>query len=188
LKSFDYSQPSRYFLTICAQDNKPVFGKVIEGKVALNALGKIAEECWMEIPVHFPNVELATHVVMPSHVHGVVVIRKDVPAQQPREDEGTVAKHLRRAQNAVPLRPLGRGAREHTRSFGGLVSGSIPAIVRSFKAAAAKRIRQAMWKPGFSVWQRGYYEHVICDEGDFRNVCEYIRTNPARHTFKHNHP
>ncbi|MGH9647334.1 MAG: transposase, partial [Bryobacteraceae bacterium] len=90
---------------------------------------------------------------------------------------GLVAKHLRRAQHAVPLRS------EPARRFAAMASNSIPAIVRSFKSAATAGIRAALERPLLSVWQRGYHEHVIRDEADFRNTCEYIRVNPTRWEF-----
>jgi len=57
---------------------------------------------------------------------------------------------------------------------------SIPAIVRSFKSAASMRIRSLPSHLNTIVWQRGYHEHVIRDEKEYRNACEYVRINPGR--------
>jgi len=113
---------------------------------------------------------------VPNHVHGI--IRLTHPA-----NGSLVAKHLHRAQHAAPLRQDGSAAPEDVRRTSAIVADSISAIVRSFKSAAAKRIREALGKPQFQVWQRGYYEHVIGDGDDFRNTCEYIRLNSARWEF-----
>ncbi len=59
-------------------------------------------------------------------------------------------------------------------------SGSLGAIVGSFKAATAKRINNMRGSPGAPVWQRNYYEHIIRDEGDLARIRQYIRDNPAR--------
>ncbi len=74
LKYFDYSQAGWYFVTICTKDHKHFFGNIFKEKIVLNEIGKIANECWEEIPKHFPNVELEEFVVMPNHIHGIIII------------------------------------------------------------------------------------------------------------------
>ena len=171
LPTFDYSSSTAYFITICTQDKRRLFGEVSGYAVALNSIGKIVEHCWLDIPSHFARVELGLHVIMPNHLHGIIRL---LP---PEADGGLVAKHPRRAQHAVPLRP------DTVRSFAAMTPNSIPAIVRSFKSAATAAIRTSLGGSSLSVWQRGYHEHVIRDEDDFRNTCEYIRMNPARWEF-----
>jgi putative transposase len=174
LRAFDYSQPSAYFLTICARENKSLFGRIVDGKMALNALGRIVENCWREIPAHFPNVELATHAIMPNHMHGIIVIRQTMAPRTTGDHGESSAKDPRRARRAVPL---------PTHGFGAPVAGSIPTVVGAFKSSSAKQIRQLMRNPELQVWQRGYYEHLIRDDDDFRKARAYIRTNPARWAF-----
>lgn len=72
--SYNYSEPGEYFVTICTKGFKNYFGRVVNSRVELSRIGKIANECWRDIPNHFPNVKLDEYVVMPNHVHGVVVI------------------------------------------------------------------------------------------------------------------
>jgi putative transposase len=185
LKGFDYTQPSAYFLTICARDSKQLFGEVILGEMKLNALGKIVDQCWREIPDHFPNITIVAHMVMPNHLHGIVTIRERLaPGRDDSTEtvvhvkEGTVvpgedvAKHQRRAQHAAPLRKR--------KPFAVVASQSISALVRSFKAATTKQIREQLGKREVQIWQRGYFEHIIRDERDFRNASDYIRLNPIR--------
>jgi putative transposase len=159
LKTFDYSQQGAYFLTICAQHNECLFKRVILEEMILNDVGTIVHECWSEIPRHFSDVELAAHVVMPNHLHGIVVLRG-------------------RARHAVPLRPDA-----NARKFGAPVAGSIATIARSFKSAASKRIHHVLKRPAIQVWQRNYFEHVIRNQDDFNKTSEYIRVNPARWDF-----
>jgi putative transposase len=177
LSAFDYSRSASYFLTICTDGKRRNLGELRGHTVALSAAGQIVEQCWREIPAHFIGIELGPQVVMPNHVHGIIRL---LPNQVNRE---IGAKHSRRAQHAVPLRP----EVEDTRRFGSMVANSIPAIVRSFKSAAAMRIRALVGKPRLVVWQRGYFEHIIRNEDDFHNTCAYIRTNPARWEFDENH-
>jgi putative transposase len=75
LKNFDYAQPGGYFITIVTYQRALLFGKIINQEMQLNDYGKIADECWLAIPERFHNVELGAHIIMPNHVHGIIVIR-----------------------------------------------------------------------------------------------------------------
>ncbi|MDO9081526.1 MAG: transposase [Desulfuromonadales bacterium] len=74
LQRYDYSSAGAYFVTICTQNRECLFGEMEDGAMRLNDAGKVAEQCWQEIPGHFPQVELDEFVVMPNHVHGILVI------------------------------------------------------------------------------------------------------------------
>jgi REP element-mobilizing transposase RayT len=79
LKSYDYSQDGYYFVTICAENRKEWFGKVEKGEMILNQYGKIANQCWDDLPNHYLNCSLDSFVVMLNHIHGIIVIiNKDV--------------------------------------------------------------------------------------------------------------
>ncbi|MCL6641864.1 MAG: transposase [Candidatus Bipolaricaulota bacterium] len=158
LKGYDYSQPGAYFITICTRERLCLFGEVVDGEMQLNEYGHIALECWKEIPLHFPQAELDAFVVMPNHVHGIIVII-DV-------DVG--------ATHASPL-PLSSDARPR-----GPQRQSVSSIVGSFKSAATKHINEYRGTPGAPVWQRNYYEHIIRNDESLHRIREYIETNPAR--------
>ena len=74
LQHYDYSQPGAYFVTICVQDRACLFGDVVDGEMRLNDAGHTAQECWHAIPIHFSHVDLDAFVVMPNHVHGILVV------------------------------------------------------------------------------------------------------------------
>ncbi|MCX6122937.1 MAG: hypothetical protein NTX44_15100 [Ignavibacteriales bacterium] len=74
LKEYDYSQPGEYFVTICTYDRKCFLGEGIEEKIKLSPIGEIVENCWKEIPKHFSKVNLDEYVIMPNHVHVIIVI------------------------------------------------------------------------------------------------------------------
>ena len=74
LKDYDYSQPGEYFVTICTHSHECILGKIIQGEMQLNIVGKIAEKCWREIPKHFQNVELDEYVIMPNHIRGIIIL------------------------------------------------------------------------------------------------------------------
>jgi len=74
LKGYDYSRRGWYFITICTQNREMLFGDVVDGKMILNEAGRIADKCWREIPEHYPNVHLDEYVIMPNHIHGIIII------------------------------------------------------------------------------------------------------------------
>ena len=74
LQGYDYSQGGAYFVTICARNREELFGAVNNDMVILNEYGKIANQTWLEIPEHFPNVGLDKFIVMPNHIHGVIYV------------------------------------------------------------------------------------------------------------------
>lgn len=77
LRRHDYSGRGVYFVTILTQNRRRLFGTVVNERMALSEAGRIAARCWQEIPQHFPNVSLDAWVVMPDHVHGILVIQAD---------------------------------------------------------------------------------------------------------------
>ena len=77
LKGYDYSQAGAYYVTIVTYQRDCLFGEILNKEMSLNDFGKIAVECWRAIPEHFPFVELGAYVIMPNHVHGIIVIRHD---------------------------------------------------------------------------------------------------------------
>jgi hypothetical protein len=74
---WDYGHNAAYFITICTAYRKNYFGKITNRKMILSDIGKIADDCWMNIPAHFPFVDLGQYIIMPNHVHGIVIINKN---------------------------------------------------------------------------------------------------------------
>ena len=74
LKDFDYGQPGAYFVTVVTQGRLLFFGNVVDGQTRLSDEGIITRQCWQVIPEHFSNVSLDEFVVMPNHLHGIVVM------------------------------------------------------------------------------------------------------------------
>ena len=74
LRGYDYSQPGAYFITMCTRDRECLFGDVVDGHMELNKYGKIAMQRWLEIPMHYPNVSLDECIIMPDHIHAIIII------------------------------------------------------------------------------------------------------------------
>lgn len=155
LHGFDYGQPGAYFVTVCTRDRACLFGEVVEGEMVLNAFGAIVQECWQDLPNHYPHVGLYEFVVMPNHVHGIIPLTGE-----------TVGAGLRPAPTTDVV------SRRH----------GLPEVVRAFKTFSARRVNELRRHPFASLWQRGYYEHVIRNERDLERIREYIVGNPVNWT------
>jgi putative transposase len=153
LSGYDYRQPGVYFVTICTQDRLCLFGDVVDGEMRMNDAGRVVEQCWNEIPAHFPHVELDEFVIMPNHVHGILVIAEDVGAK-----------------NFSPLPPNEQTPRGTSKTIG--------SVIRGFKIGVTKWFRQNT--DIHIVWQRNYYEHVIRNEEAVIRIREYIANNPRQ--------
>ena len=163
LKGYDYTQSGYYFITICTHQKSCLFGAIVNNKSNLSKFGQIAFACWQAIPEHFSRIELDRFVVMPNHVHGILIMTND-------DGRG----------KAVP--------RPYEGKFGKPVAGSIPTIVGSFKSAVTKQINILRKSKGMSVWQRNYYEHIIRDEESLNRIRNYIVNNPLSWTEDRLHP
>lgn len=159
LRQYDYGQAGAYFVTTCTHERICLFGEVASATMQLNRAGTIVRDCWRAIPDHFAGVELDEFVVMPNHVHGIIIIMDPVGA--------THASPLPIHASPLPSRSAGPTRR------------SIGAIVGSFKAAASNRINRMRSTPGASVWQRNYHEHVIRNPESLERLRSYISGNPA---------
>ena len=160
LKGYDYAQEGVYFVTVCTQTRACLFGAVADGEMQLNNAGEIAKAAWDDMPARFPSVRLDAFIVMPNHVHGIIIVGAQFIAPSDGFD-GT-----------------NQGVMNYAPTLGDMV--------RAYKAASTRLIRQA-GTPAFA-WQRTYYEHVVRDEESLSRLRQYILDNPARWAFDHENP
>jgi len=153
LKGYDYSQPGAYFVTIRAHEGKHLFGQMIDGDMQLNPIGEIASAALPRIPDYWDNVEIDAFVVMPNHVHAIVVIT-DAPEPSPDTQQSSPKK-----------------ARRPTLGH----------IVGSYKAGVTRTIRQqGLADDDVPIWHGRYHDHIIRKETDLHRIRQYIADNPAR--------
>ncbi len=76
MRGYDYAQQGAYYLTICTEHRRHWFGRILDGVMHLSPIGELAQRCWDAIPEHMPHVDIGEFVVMPNHVHGIVIIRE----------------------------------------------------------------------------------------------------------------
>jgi len=163
LKGYDYTRPGAYFITICTKHRAWLFGEVVDGRMVLNEMGEIVHFTWHDLPNHLPHIRLDEFVIMPNHIHGIVWIVNERPADI----------DVRAGSEPARTEPA-RTSSARTRRHG------LPEIVRQFKTFSARRINQLRQTPGVPVWQRNYYEHIIRDAGALHRIRWYIRNNPRR--------
>ncbi|MFU8798355.1 MAG: transposase, partial [Gammaproteobacteria bacterium] len=175
LKDYDYSKEGAYFVTICTHEREYLFGEIVDGVMGLNDAGKVARQCWEDIPNHFPHVVLDVFVIMPNHIHGVVVIKNPVGGDALFVETDKLLGGIVGAKNFSPLHPY-RTSIQAKQPRG--TSKTIGSIVRGFKIGVTKWMRQNT--PGVPVWQRNYYERLIRNDREMAATREYIVNNPAQ--------
>jgi REP element-mobilizing transposase RayT len=184
VNQYDYTQPGGYFITLVTLNRYCLFGNIMDGLMRLSDLGQIAFECWRAIPEHFPNVELGVFVVMPNHVHGIILITdgRGTIYRAPTTGDRAPTTGDRapttgdRAPTTGDRAPTTGDRAPTTEQFQKPIPGSIPTIVRTYKAAVTRRIGR---EHGLTnIWQRNYYEHVIRNNEELNRIHLYIESNP----------
>ncbi len=188
LKNYDYSQEGYYFVTICTKNKEEFLGNIVgvddDVKAELSKIGKIVEKVWLEIPEHFKNVELDEYVIIPNHIHGIIVIKEN-------EYSRNIIHHVpdencingRNIACYVPTNYM--NYTEEGSKFGKITQNSLSVIIRSFKSAVTKYLNENIPNHDF-VWQSRFYDHIIRTEKSLSNIREYIRNNPLRWKFDRN--
>ena len=157
LKGFDYTSPGAYFVTVVTRGRECLLGEIVDEEMRLSREGRIADECWRLNPRHFPHIELGAFVVMPNHVHGIIILHE-------RAAPSVGAHHVAPLRPKPPERPR-------------VETGSLGAIIRAYKASVTRTIRRELGGAP-TVWQRNYYEHIVRDEREHDLIRLYIESNP----------
>lgn len=150
LKSVNYTEQGAYFVTLCTDDRRRLFGEIIGGTMVPNSLGWIVDDEWRRIGAMRDGVALDEFTLMPDHFHGIIVFKRDFePIHRSSYYGGTQRKPF-----------------------------SLGSVLAGFKAAVTSRARLVTEDSEESIWQRNYYERIIRDEREMEAVRHYIRANP----------
>jgi len=155
LQGYDYSQSGAYFVTICTFQRECLFGEIADETIRLGNYGAVVQTCWDDLPNHYSNVESDLFVVMPNHVHGIIVLSDTTPDAR------------------AGLRPAPTVSTPSKRH-------GLPEIMRAFKSFSTRRVNEARGVAGAPLWQRNYHEHIIRNEKSLNSIREYIIANPAQ--------
>jgi putative transposase len=153
-----------------------MFGAIVNGSMQLNEFGQIVANGWQWLSAQYPCVELDKWVVMPNHLHGILVL-----TDTPRRGGKPAARYATRTAptthdttqptsiDASKPKPLGR-------------------LIGAFKTISTKEINQVRNTPGIPIWQRNYYEHIIRHKEALQTIRHYIQTNPQSWNLDRLHP
>jgi putative transposase len=170
LQNWDYSWDGNYHVTICTKNRKHYFGRIANGNVQLNEWGIIARERWKEIPCHFNNVQLDVFIIMPNHVHGIIIITN----QNNKTNNHCTKTNHNHSINVNKHTPFPGKNR-----FQNQGKKTLSAIVGSYKSACTRTIHQIS-QGDIPVWQPGFYERIIWDKEEIKHVRKYILKNPVQ--------
>jgi len=186
LKGYDYTRPGAYFVTICTEKHAYLFGDICNETMQLNRYGDIVKACWDKLPQNFPFVKLDTFVVMPNHMHGIVIITdRDCNNDDAGRGEAfAVSKRVQNSLGAVNASPL----QSKMQQPHGTQSDSLGAIMQNFKSVSTRKINTMNKTPGISLWQRNYYDHIIRNEKSLNIIRRYILYNPVMWTYDMDNP
>ncbi len=168
----DYSRAGRYFVTVCAENRRSAFGEIVNEEMRLSAVGAVAQECWRLIPNHFPSADIGEFIVMPNHIHGIVIVG----------DADCRGRDACMRGTRLPRRPPQSENQNANRS-----KMSLSKIMQGFKSAVTRTVGKRRNDHAFG-WQRSFYDRVIRDDAELNRIREYIRDNPSKWAFDRYNP
>lgn len=192
LRNYDYSQPGAYFVTICTYQKQCWCGEIKNGQMCLNQLGKIVADEWLKTPKIRPNFQLDEWIIMPNHLHGIIIIN-DCYSNENKRDLGANQdnnRDLERRDGSIGqdfgVNQDNKGAHQHNnRDLGARNAplrqkpNSLSSFVAGFKSAVTKRINLLRQNTNIPIWQRNYYESIVRDEKSLAAIKSYIINNPS---------
>lgn len=179
LAGWDYSSEGVYFITICCMDRQLFFGKIKENKIILSEIGLVASKYWLQIPDHFPHVKLDEFVVMPNHIHGIIIL--DYSLVGPRHGvalQSTMDEYVGSC-HGMTLH-TGQKSNQNINQFSRPVKNSVSVIINQFKSS----VKRWCNKNGFDhfQWHSRFYDEILHNENSIDNIREYIYFNPKNWT------
>lgn len=190
LQTWDYSSNGAYFITICTQNREHLFGTIENQEMYLSEIGKFAQQFWMEIPNHFPFVELGNFVVMPNHVHGILIINKPVETRF-IASKTVIDNEIDNVIDNVIDNEIDNVINNETRLIASLqgenggicgeknpmLHDNISKIIRWYKGRCSFESRKINSNFG---WQSRFHDHIIRNSKSFDIIQNYIVENPIK--------
>ncbi len=207
LKGYDYTRNGAYFATLVTQDRSFRFGDVADGVMQPNDAGRMVQTVWDELPTFYPGVLIDKFVVMPNHIHGIIVLVGAGPCACPGPGPCPIPGGRpipRTGSSCGPDGPsrigwIGSSGVDRDRSdeLGpgpgqaqgpaptGMAGMTVGDIMHRFKTMTTKRYADGVTQQGWPafrgrLWQRNYYEHIVRDDAAMQRIRRYIGDNPWR--------
>ena len=177
LKEYDYSAPGAYFVTVCTHGKAHIRGEIHDGKMYLSSVGEIAENEIKNIGLHYNNVSVDKYVVMPNHIHMIIVISEQSVAEGinpfPTEKHDVSSDYENLVVTTTPN--VGNAFTKTAKKY------DIPNVIGKFKAAVTRSVGNAfMHSAKSTIWQKSFHDHIIRNKNDYEKIWEYIDTNVVR--------
>lgn len=207
LPGYDYAQVGAYFVTLCTQHRICLFGKIVGGEMQLNEAGKMIHAVWHQLPKRFDTLVLGEFIVMPNHIHGILVLQAgDSKTGDHKDHPNMVQNTTRRGESRIRPHAAGNtndgddhaggdhaGGDHKDRPYAapdttrprGTLADTVGRMLQAFKSitthAYITGVKQHGWLPfAGKLWQRNYWEHIVRNESDGHQIREYIHNNPAK--------
>ena len=171
-----------YFITICTKYREHDFGEIEDGKMILSEIGTHTQKCIEEITQHNPYAEIPLHVIMPNHLHLIVVIDYDKTPHDKRtvdvvttpvetfpetSHNETIAKETFQETSLQRKTPIERATE---------MQSWLSVAIRQFKQSIT---RYALENSIDFAWQTRFHDHIIRDNDEMNGIANYIENNVA---------
>ena len=186
LPNWDYGSMGAYFITICTRQRQPYFGHITQDDMVLSRVGDIIKEVWMGIPYQFNYIRLDEFIIMPDHVHGILVINKQPMFSTSREVFNSIESVVGNDVETRLIASLHHSQDDQSKVNGGITGqknpmlhDNIPRVIRWFKGRCTFEIRKTL--PNFG-WQPRFHDHLIRSRQEMFAIRMYIKTNAFHHS------
>jgi len=175
MNKHDYSSNAMYYITICVDSHRCLFGYIEHGSMILNEFGRIAKEEWDNLPQRFPGLELNAIIIMPNHIHCIITYTKNSFMY-------TVGAALAAAQSLAAAHD-GTNIPVRKRAAARAAPTSVPDIIGAYKSLVYVRILQLIKSQTPEIkfgklWQRSFCDRVVHDAESYMHYVNYINDNP----------
>ncbi len=162
---WDYGQAAAYFITICTHNREHYFGDIQNGVMELSNIGVIADVLWHQIPHHAIDVELGAFVVMPNHIHGILILNTNADEINNVVDKTVETGHA--LSLPIPSTPSQKRFRNPGKN-------TVSSIIGGYKSAVTKHAHRL----GYHFkWQSRFYDVIIKNDSDYQRINDYIENN-----------
>ena len=180
LQNWDYGWAGAYFITICTKNRTHYFGNIEEGQSKMSSIGIMADILWHEIKNHAKNIELGEFVVMPNHIHGILILNEE----NNKNGDNVETRHALSlpppTQSPSPPTPPPPSQPQKTigqKRFQNQGKNTVSSIIGGYKSAVTKHARRL----GFDfAWQARFWDHIIRNEKEYHRIAQYIINNPQK--------
>lgn len=162
--SWDYKHDAAYFITICTKKRENYFGEILNQNMQLSQTGVIADILWYEIKHHSKNVELDAFIMMPNHIHGIIILAKN--------DDNDVLE----TTHALSLPGDTKNDMPAKKRFQNQGKSTLSSIVGSYKSAVSKHAHRLAYE---FEWQERFHDRIIRNLTSLGDIRNYIKNNPA---------